>query len=44
MLSDNYKKANTDEKKAFFSFVFEILATYNSVNDVIEPVIETAAE
>ena len=44
MLSDNYKKASTDEKKAFFYFGFERLAPFNHVKDVIEQAIEAADE
>ena len=36
MLSENYKKPNTDEKKAFYYFGFERLAPYKDVKEIIE--------
>ncbi|WP_405268291.1 DNA-directed RNA polymerase subunit B [Methanobrevibacter sp.] len=36
MLSDNYKKPTTEEKKAFYYFGFERLAPFKDVKEVIE--------
>ena len=35
-MSDNYKKPNTDEKKAFFYFGFEGVAPFKDVSEIIE--------
>ena len=44
MLSDDYKKPSTDEKKAFYYFGFERLAPFKDVKEVIEQARETADE
>ena len=44
MLSDNYKKPNTDEKKAFYYFGFERLAPFKDVKEVIDQARESADE
>ena len=40
MLSENYKKPNTDEKKAFYYFGFERLAPYKDVIESMNVLIE----
>ena len=37
MLSEDYKKPSTDEKKAFYYFGFERLAPFKDVKEVILP-------
>ena len=44
MLSENYKKPNTDEKKAFYYFGFERLAPFKDVKEVIDQARESADE
>ena len=44
MLSDNYKKPTTEEKKAFYYFGFERLAPFKDVKEVIEQARASADE
>ena len=44
MLSDNYKKPSTDEKKAFYYFGFERLAPFKDVKEIIEEARASADE
>ena len=44
MLSDNYKKPTTDEKKAFYYFGFERLAPFKDVKEIIDQARESADE
>ena len=44
MLSDNYKKPSTDEKKAFYYFGFERLAPFKDVKEVIDQAKASADE
>ena len=44
MLSEDYKKPETEEKKAFYYFGFERLATFDEVNNVIAQLKEKFAD
>ena len=44
MLSEDYKKPETEEKKAFYYFGFERVATFDEVNNVIAQLKEKFAD
>ena len=44
MLSEDYKKPSTEEKKAFYYFGFERLAPFKDVKEVIEQLKEAVDE